>query len=302
MPLIIAGNERSALEQNYDDVIGVRYEYPARIYRKAVQAGTPFIYYRGSRRASANRSTPEYLGTGIIGEVRPSKEDRLVCDIDDWRPFTEPVPFRDHSGEYYETGAVGNNQYWRRAVRSIDYSTYERILTDANTQVASSESAGAARRAPVKSRVTISNYASSDRIRAIDEFAIAEAKKIIDIAWAPAEVEIQPHNNPGYDIRVGPPNKAVRYIEVKGTTFKYPRFFLSEGERLYSVNESERYTLLVIHSIDLEAQSFEVFQHDGAIESEDFKMTTRQWHCEVPGPNADVATGIMDGQATGRPI
>lgn len=107
--------------------------------------------------------------------------------------------------------------------------------------------------------------------------------------WPGAEIERQPHNNPGFDIRVGPADDVVRFVEVKGTTMPRPAFFLSEGERRFSVANAERYTALIVHSIDLARGAYELYRHDGAIAPSVFTLSTRQWQCEVAGGGTDAA-------------
>ena len=50
MPLIPRTGAPTASGLDYDDVPGVKYQYPRKQYRGLMQPGTPFIYYRGACR------------------------------------------------------------------------------------------------------------------------------------------------------------------------------------------------------------------------------------------------------------
>ena len=134
MPLRLTVNDRSLSEHNYDDVLGVRYEFPPR-YRCLVASGERFVYYRGRRRSNG-RSTPQvYLGAGVIGAVHESESTpgRWACEIKSWDPFAEPVYFKDADGMYYESGGVQGGLYWRQGVRLLLDEEYDRIVRAAGT-------------------------------------------------------------------------------------------------------------------------------------------------------------------------
>ena len=72
----------------------------------------------------------------------------------------------------------------------------------------------------------------------------------------PGEVVTRmPHNNPGYDIRVGSPNAPARYVEVKSTRGVEPAFLMSDWERRFSGTHSSVYSLLVVTGIDTDART-----------------------------------------------
>lgn len=56
MPLVFAQNEVSLSEIDYADDLGKSYEYPSR-YRKLIQTGERFVYYRGRRRAGSSQTS-----------------------------------------------------------------------------------------------------------------------------------------------------------------------------------------------------------------------------------------------------
>jgi hypothetical protein len=95
MPLRLTANDQTLSGHQYDDVLGVRYEFPSR-YRGIIRQGERFVYYRGRRRPDGTTVPQAYLGTGIIGAVRVStaNPDHFVCDVEDWKAFDEPLFFK----------------------------------------------------------------------------------------------------------------------------------------------------------------------------------------------------------------
>lgn len=70
MPLVLVTGAATESGHVYDDVVGVRYEYPA-MYRGMIAAGESFVHYRGGGWpvvAAAHRSTS---GAGPWGPRHP---------------------------------------------------------------------------------------------------------------------------------------------------------------------------------------------------------------------------------------
>lgn len=133
MPLRLTVNDRTLSGHEYDDVLGERYEFPTR-YQQLIQPGVRFVYYRGRRRADGRSGRQEYLGAGVVGTVERSRRDPslLVCRIEDWCPFTEPLYFKDAEGMWYEPGGVHGGLYWRQGVREIPDDVFDHIVGDAS--------------------------------------------------------------------------------------------------------------------------------------------------------------------------
>jgi hypothetical protein len=94
-----------------------------------VQPGERFVYYRGGRRTHGPRVTPVYLGAGMVGHIS-EVGGRFRCTICDFKPFTNPPPFKDANGLYREPEA--NNRravgfYFQTGVRTIDQAAYDAI-------------------------------------------------------------------------------------------------------------------------------------------------------------------------------
>src|ERR1041384_3835193 len=119
MPLVFAESEVTAAGISYADHTGSSYQYPNR-YRRAIQPGERFVYYKGRRRRDGTRATQIYFGTGVVGrsEVDSGHPDRLICEVLDYHPFSKPVPFKDEGGMYFESGA-DRRGYFQPGVRTI---------------------------------------------------------------------------------------------------------------------------------------------------------------------------------------
>lgn len=128
MPLVFAENEATESGITYDDRTGVSYQYP-RMYRRLIQPGERFLYYRGRKRSRGGRAPQVYFGTGIVGSTKIDPEDssRLRCDVLDYRAFSTPVPFKDVSGRYLEDGGARRG-YFQRGVRRISDAEFRRII------------------------------------------------------------------------------------------------------------------------------------------------------------------------------
>lgn len=135
--LVLVQNERTLDDaHDYGDVEGERYHYPNQ-YKNKVQPGLPFVYYRGVRRAGPRRAEPEYFGIGRVGRVwrddripasEPKRSWRWFCDVEDYRPFPHPVPFRAN-GQHLED--IPHN-HWGTGVRRLPLRTLQRIVHLAN--------------------------------------------------------------------------------------------------------------------------------------------------------------------------
>ncbi len=261
MPLVLTQNEATASGHSYADVLGVSYEYP-RLYQNLIRPGERFVYYRGRRRAVGGTQPQVYLGVGVVGHVHGSPTDGLLrCVVTDYEPFETPLPFK--SGDaYYETPANGLGAraglHFRRGVRRIAETDYERILQHGDARGRSGIGANAA-------GSDSTGYASAETNALVDQIAIELALKTARVRFPDADVQEMPHNNPGFDIRVAIDDAITRYIEVKGTLKPTPRFFLTEGERQFSIANSDTYSLWVFHNLDAETRTGVLAEHDGSV-------------------------------------
>jgi len=283
MPLVFAESEATAAGITYEDRTGVSYQYP-RSYRRILQPGEQFVYYRGRRKRGGGTAPQVYFGTGVVGAAAPDRDrsDRFTCEILDYRAFPVPVPFKDASGRYLESGA-DRRGYFQPGVRVITEDDFKRIVEAAHIDVAAAEEPAAL--AGIEPRTAGPGYASPATLRAVEDFALRVALDEIRRRYPHATVQPQPRNNPGFDILVRPADSSPDgriYIEVKGTTRGLPQFFITEGELQFSRRHADRFRLIVVYGIRPEADSCELFWHEGPVSLESgFRLTPAQWACEV---------------------
>ena len=131
------------------------------------------------------------------------------------------------------------------------------------------------------------SYASQAVLRAVEEFAIRVAIKELRRRYQDATVEVQPRNNPGFDIIVRQPLASSQpiYVEVKGTTRGSAQFMISEGEREFSRRNQRQYKLIVVYGIRIEAETYELLWHEGEVSVENgFRLDPIQWGAEWRSP------------------
>ncbi len=278
MPLVFSENEETESGITYEDRTGIAYQYPT-IYRRLIKPGERFVYYKGRRRRGGGRMPQVYFGAGIVGSVGPdpSRSGRMVCSVLDYWPFRTPVPFKRKAGGYFESGAERRG-YFQRGVRVISEEDFERITEQAgecDNYLKSDESI------PDRpDRRTGLAYASPDRILEIESFAIEAAQKEIAHRWNDARIQVQPRNNPGFDILVRAGEKVV-YVEVKGTERSVPQFFMTDGEIQFSLRHQSQFALLVIYGINTSSGVYKILWHEGAVSDENFRLKPVQWACEA---------------------
>lgn len=113
---------------------------------------------------------------------------------------------------------------------------------------------------------------------AIDATGVAIALQAIAQRYRGSEIERMPQNNPGFDVRVRDADGVtVAYVEIKSTAGAEPMFFISERERRFAEDVSDRYHLLVVARVDLVDGTGDVRWRDGALDGDDVELRARQW-------------------------
>lgn len=280
MPLVLTENDATESGIVYEDRTGVSYQFP-KMYRRLIVPGEPFLYYRGRRKVGGGRQPQIYFGVGVVGQVSqdPAAPERLNCFVLDYRPFQSPVPFKDLSGSYRESGGARRG-YYQRGVRSISDSEFASVLEAAALPDKYEVPAGS-------DLIARAKYASPENIRAIERFAVDAALVELRRRYPIAAIRELPRNNPGFDIEITAPEGLI-YVEVKGTERGSPQFFITEGELQFSRAHPSQYRLIVIYQINRDAGTYTVFWHDGPIHAGiNFRLQPIQWVCEVSGVPAN---------------
>lgn len=272
MALVFATSEETESGIRYDDRTGVSYEFPP-MYRRIVLPGTPFLYYRGRRRLGGGRQAQVYFGAGVVGKVSPSTVNpgRLACDILDFAPFETLVPFRRADGSPLEPDG-DRRGYYQRGVRPISDPVYQEIVQAGLGQTPASQ------REP-----SSVGFAPAALARLVEDYAVAVAVEQLRVEYPDAEVVTMPRNNPGYDLRVEHDGRILRYAEVKGTQSSVPQFFISEGERAFSLAYSSLYSLIIVSRIDLQRRVHRTWTHQGSVTNESFELKPTQWKGRLRG-------------------
>lgn len=140
MYLVITENDTS----NWDDVAGVKYNYPSK-YKNIILPGSKVLYYKGRIRDKSFKdlrlsSSPHYFGMGEIGKVYPdpNTKNQYFCEIENYIPFTSAVLNKDIHGSYFEIiPETKKKNYWWDGVRKITKNVYNKILSEAGLELSS---------------------------------------------------------------------------------------------------------------------------------------------------------------------
>ncbi len=114
----------------------------------------------------------------------------------------------------------------------------------------------------------------------IDEFALKVTLKELYQRYPDKKITQQSYERLGFDILVGNVEQAAAYVKVKATQHIKPIFSLSEAERRFSLENSERFVLSVIYQINLQSETYRATLHYGAIDYSNFAIVATQWQCQ----------------------
>lgn len=277
--LVLTQNEVHREGPVYADRAGVQYEFPSQ-YRRRINEGDQFVYYRGRRGTPTGQRPHVYVGVGVVGAITDLPDRMHVAEIACYEPFYEPVDARP-DGEYIEEqlrglGPLTGAALRGNSVRVISRASFDRILELADAVEPAQEGRPTGENGTERDEV-LPDYPSSQRAREIDEAGMLQAVRVAEERWPHAEVKRKPHNNPGFDIEVlsadGP-----WFVEVKSTGGMVPRFFLSEGERRFDKANAGRYSLLVLTEVDpLWPNVGSVWWHEGDLALPAIELAAHQW-------------------------
>lgn len=124
-------------------------------------------------------------------------------------------------------------------------------------------------------------YADPATAQVVEEYSVSLAERLMWRRFG-EPVQVMPRNNPGFDLRVGSRLRPTRFVEVKGTQTAEPVFFMSDGERRFSIANTTRYTLIVVSGINVRRGTHGlVTERDGALIGPDLDLRTSQWRGKV---------------------
>jgi hypothetical protein len=279
--LVLAMNDSSESSIEYADIPYESYEYPGR-YRKRIQPGRRFVYYRGRRRAGGGRQPQAYLGSGIVGDIRDSETPkRLICQILDGEQFLVPLPFKDEHGVHLEPDG-SRSGYYQQGVREIPEDAFQRILGLAG--------AGPMDGLPQRVDAEVSpllvptgpnaGYATAAVAQETERQSRNAVMKFLSKRLPGIKVVEKATNNPGFDLETSVDR--FRFVEVKGTSKPLPRFFLSEGERRFGDEHAEAYLLAVVYGMDLSGETYDDIALSRAPLTPGDLLAPMQWAGRLP--------------------
>lgn len=128
MPVVLSQHPYS---ERYRDVEGVIYNFPSDYFDK-IEPFQRFLYYRPSAGAP-KREASTYIAHGVLGQIYPTPDvaGLRTVEISAVQYFKDPVPFRDPSGNLYESEFDSPAAFQGRAVRRVGEVDFFRILAAA---------------------------------------------------------------------------------------------------------------------------------------------------------------------------
>lgn len=115
----------------------------------------------------------------------------------------------------------------------------------------------------------------------LEEFAMQAAVRELEQRYPGEKVTQQPYNNPGFDVLVGTLEQPIAYVKVKATQGYQPTFYLSEGERQFSIDHADLYLLAIVYGIHLYEETYKIEFHLGKIDISTFKLIPTYWQAKL---------------------
>ena len=115
----------------------------------------------------------------------------------------------------------------------------------------------------------------------IEEFGMQVAIEELARRYPGERMTQQPYDTMGYNLLVGTAAQPVAYVNVKMTPKPVPTFALSEGERNFSIQQRDRFVLVVVYAIDLHRSTYQIAVHLGAITASTVVLMPRQWQARL---------------------
>lgn len=290
--LVLTQNEVYAGEDfGWEDQTGVQYEFPSK-YRSLIKPGTPFVYYRGRRRANGKSAAPDYFGHGVIGAVNPSLDQpaekaprRWTAAIQSWSPFLSTVRAQSEDGTYVEAGdrqLPGN--YWRDGVRPIHFAQYCEILSLADASPISAQTTDKlielsgelkpAESSLIKAKLPSKGTSSSPGLnvqprRSKNSTVIGRAAEKLFYNHLRSESPGHLHEKirwlaslgetPGYDIQDDRDPEGITAYEVKGTTSShFSAIIMTSNEIACAHKLANAYAVVLVSGVGTPTPRFQI--------------------------------------------
>lgn len=282
MPLVLTTNDVVLNPDHaWNDITGVQYHYPNQ-YKNKIRTGEPFVYYRGVHRKDGPRGQAEYFGHGRIGEIRQdpatmgSSRPSWFCTIEDYVPFTPPVPAKP-DGVFYEQIAPN---MWRNGVRTLDQDVLERIIaaagsstgTSAPTIIPPPSTPQAAENLIVPRGKAAGGggnggYRKSKRAKEVGDWAERAALAFIRHTLNPATLvhRAAQAETPGWDIDYVDSSGELQRVEVKGTvSAAFTSIDFTAGELRAAQTHGDKFWLYLVANCLTDRAQVQAIQNPAA--------------------------------------
>lgn len=135
MPIILTQYSHDAADlHRYLDREGLIYHFPSRylpVFDRSINelGDRRFLYQRPVRGAPPGQSGT-YFGYGLLGDPYPEagSRDMYWVEVRNYHAMRTPIPLRDGTGSYYETGNADRINFQGRSVRWVPAERFNQIL------------------------------------------------------------------------------------------------------------------------------------------------------------------------------
>lgn len=231
MPLVLVHNDVVANPAHqWDDIEGVHYHYPSK-YKRKINTGDRFVYYRGVHRPNGKRGPAQYVGSGRIGEIwaDSDRKNAWYCAVVDYSRFPVPVDAKINGVNRED---IPSN-LWRDGVRTMEQSVYDAIIAEGRSPGDEPKRSASPLEVPLRSSNDLilppllarhqkakSGYRRSQRSKAVGDWAELAALRFIRNEMAGSSNWVHRASQgetPGWDIDYLDHSGMLQRVEVKGT-------------------------------------------------------------------------------------
>lgn len=111
----------------------------------------------------------------------------------------------------------------------------------------------------------------------LEEFALGRVRMALRQRYPQQPIVQQAYGTPGFDLLVGTVTDPVVYVKVVATYGQGTGVELRDVDRRFSVEQGDRFTLAIVHNIELAQDSYGIHWHWGAIRPDTVQLTPLAW-------------------------
>lgn len=114
-----------------------------------------------------------------------------------------------------------------------------------------------------------------------EEAALQLVTDLLRQRYPNVPIRQQPVHTVGFNILVGSLPQPVAYVNVKATPGPSPTFWLSEGERIFSLRHADCYILALVYQLDLATNTHRVAFHHGPLTADRLILKPQHWQAQL---------------------